>query len=31
MVFVEQLKGGNSIEVNDPDNRLPHDQSSWET
>lgn len=30
MVFVEQLKGGNSIEVNDPDNRLPRDQSSWE-
>jgi len=31
MVFVEQLKGSNSIEVNDPDNRFPRDQSSWET
>ena len=29
VVHVSQLKDGNSVEGNDPDGRLPHDQSSW--
>ncbi len=29
VVYVEQLKNGNSVQVNDPDGRLPHDQASW--
>jgi len=29
VVYTEQIKDGNSIEVNDPDKRLPRDQSSW--
>jgi RES domain-containing protein len=28
-VYVSQLKDGNSVEVNDPDGRLPRDQTSW--
>ena len=29
VVYVDQLKDGNSVQVNDPDRRLPRDQSSW--
>jgi len=29
VVYVDQLGDGNTLEVNDPDHRLPHDQSSW--
>jgi len=29
VVYVDQLRNGNSVEVNDPDGRLPRDQSSW--
>ncbi len=29
MVFNEQIKTGNKIEVNDPDGRLPNDRSNW--
>jgi hypothetical protein len=29
VVSVSQLKDGHSVEVIDPDGRLPHDQSSW--
>lgn len=29
VVYPEMLSGQNSIEVIDPDGRLPHDQSSW--
>lgn len=29
VVYVDQLKDGNSVEVNDPDARLPRDQTSW--
>ena len=29
VVFVDRLRDGNSVEVNDPDGRLPRDQSSW--
>ena len=29
VVYVDRLKNGNSVQVNDPDRRLPRDQSSW--
>jgi RES domain-containing protein len=29
VVYSERLKDGNSVTVNDPDGRLPRDQSSW--
>lgn len=29
VVYCEQLKGSNSITVNDPDYKLPHNQDSW--
>ena len=29
VVYVDRLKDGNSVVVNDPDGRLPRDQSSW--
>lgn len=29
VVFNEQIKGSNTIDVNDPDGKLPHDQASW--
>ena len=29
VVYIEQLNGGNTIEIYDPDHDLPHDQSSW--
>lgn len=29
VVYVDQLEDGNSVAVNDPDGRLPRDQSSW--
>ena len=29
VLYVNQLKDGNSLHVNDPDGRLPRDQSSW--
>ncbi|MGE4377502.1 MAG: RES family NAD+ phosphorylase, partial [Burkholderiaceae bacterium] len=29
VVYVDRLQGANTIEVNDPDRRLPQDQSSW--
>jgi RES domain-containing protein len=29
VVYVDRLKDGNSVEVNDPDGRLPRDRSSW--
>jgi RES domain-containing protein len=29
VVYLDQLKDGNSVAVNDPDGRLPRDQSSW--
>lgn len=29
VVYVNRLRNGNSVEVNDPDYRLPRDQSSW--
>ena len=30
VVYPEQLSGGDGIEVNDPEGRLPKDRSSWE-
>ena len=29
VVYVDRLRDGNSVEVNDPGGRLPRDQSSW--
>ena len=29
VVYLDHLKGDNSIRVNDPDERLPRDQASW--
>jgi RES domain-containing protein len=29
VVYSDRLTDGNSITVNDPDERLPRDQSSW--
>ena len=29
VVYVDRLKDGNPVVVNDPDGRLPRDQSSW--
>lgn len=29
VVYVNRLKDGNAVVVNDPDGRLPRDQSSW--
>jgi RES domain-containing protein len=29
VVYVDQLKNGNSVEVNDPDGRLIHNQPVW--
>ena len=29
VVYVDQIKDGNTVAVNDPDGRLPRDQSSW--
>ncbi|MFC5771044.1 hypothetical protein [Thauera sinica] len=29
VVYVSQLKDGNAVNVNDPDGRLTHDESSW--
>jgi RES domain-containing protein len=29
VVYVDQIKDGNTVEVNDPDGRLPRDQFSW--
>lgn len=29
VVYLDQLKNGNSVQVNDPDGRLPHNLSSW--
>ena len=29
VVYMSQLRDGNSVGVNDPDGRLPHDESSW--
>jgi RES domain-containing protein len=29
VVYVDRLKDGNTVEVNDPDGRLPRDESSW--
>lgn len=29
VVYLDHLKGDNSIRVNDPDKRLPRDQASW--
>jgi len=29
VVYLDQLKNGDTVQVNDPDGRLPHDTSSW--
>ena len=29
VVYPEQPKSGNAVIVNDPDGRLPHDQTNW--
>ena len=29
VVYLDQLKNGNAVQVNDPDGRLPRDLSSW--
>lgn len=29
VVFNEQIKDGNRVEVNDPDSKLPNDRASW--
>jgi RES domain-containing protein len=29
VVYSDRLRDGNSVTVNDPDGRLPRDQSSW--
>lgn len=28
-LYVDQIKDGNTVAVNDPNGWLPHDQSSW--
>lgn len=29
VVYLDRLRDGNSVQVNDPDRRLPRDLSSW--
>lgn len=30
VVYIDRLKDGNTLKLNDPDGRLPRDQSSWQ-